>query len=77
MYIRSEQDVLKKLDVRKNYIPSGVYFDVSKNRYVQFWRGSRSSYIKRACNKKLRKFQGEISNGGNYKRFSEFWNEYW
>jgi hypothetical protein len=74
----TEQEILKKKYVTNwNFISSGVYFSTRLNRYVRVYRGSRSSYLKRKCNKKIRKCQDEILNGNMYRRVGNFWNEYW
>ena len=65
---------LKKLVRNKKYwSPTGVYF--WEGRYVKVYRGSRSKFIKRKCNKQLRRYKGELKNGGQYKKATEFWYE--
>jgi len=43
------------------------------NHYIRIYRGSRSKYFKRVCNKKLRKMK-EVFNT-TYHKLTEFWWE--
>ena len=37
----------------------------------------RAKYVRRKCNRKVRKQTGRIGNGGNYKKYSEFFYDIW
>ena len=37
----------------------------------------RAKYVRRKCNRKVRKQTGRIGNGGNYKKYSEFLYDIW
>lgn len=54
---------------------SGIYeeSDRIKRIYRGNHKGNRYKYYKRYGNKKVRRYKGKISNGGMYKKVSEFW----
>ena len=62
-------------------IPSGAIYKDSardktkKPRYARSYRGSRSAYIKRQCNRKIRRSKMLLQRGLK-NRFTEFWWEY-
>ena len=67
---------LKKLAYQHgSYKPGTVYYSKQLGRYIKTWRGSRSKFIKSQCNKRLRRYKGELKNGGQYKKATEFWWE--
>ena len=58
------------------YIRGYGYVKNPKPYYKRIYRGQRSKWIKKMCNQKIRRYKGEISKGGNYKKIAEFWHEY-
>ena len=52
-----------------------LYDDLEFAYFKRQYRGQRSKWIKKQCNKKVRRYKGEISNGGNYKKIEDFWWE--
>lgn len=67
---------LKKLSYQNNsYKPGTVYYDEKLGRWIKTWCGSRSKFIKKTCNRKLRKYNGTLIDGGQFKKTSEFWWE--
>lgn len=58
------------------YIRGYGYVKNPKPYYKRIYRGRRSKLIKKMCNQKIRRYKGEISKGGNYKKIAEFWHEY-
>lgn len=75
--MNQEQYILSKKHIKIGYMPSGVYFDSRLNRYVKVYRGSRSKYLKRVCNKRVRRYNEDIPSGNKYRRVTNFWNLYW
>ena len=39
------------------------------------YRGQRSAYIKNRSNRKIRRYNGDISSGGGYKKIFDYWWE--
>lgn len=59
----------------KYWIDTLVWYDEKLGRYVKYWRGSRSKFIKKECNSKVRRYKGVLIDGGHYKKAAEFWYE--
>lgn len=50
--------------------------DPNETKYLKRWyRGSRSSWLKRMSNKQLRRYKGEVPNRGGYKKVYDYWWE--
>ena len=62
---------------RTRYCPSGIYLKErdGKQWYTHYYRGKRSKYLKRLSNRKIRKYKGEISGKGWYKKLFDYWWE--
>lgn len=75
--MKNEQRILKKKHSNSGYRyhVGGVYYDDDKQRYIRYYRRQESKYIKRRCNRRIRKVSDEIGLGGLYKKFTQFWNE--
>lgn len=54
-----------------NYVDNLDDFVYTRREY----RGSRSKYLKRLSNRKLRRFAGEVGGRGGYRRLFDFWWE--
>ncbi len=68
---------LKKLAAKAAGYPAGAWYDDDKGRYVRYYRGQRSSWIKKQCNRKFRRSYGMCSaKRGAYRKYTEFWWEY-
>lgn len=75
----------KKLQYFYDYIqprwsPSGVWkkhYGTPSEYLCRFYRGKRSKFLKRQSNKKIRRHQSYISNGGFYKKIFDYWWELW
>ena len=75
----------KKLKYFYDYIqpqwsPSGVWkkhYGTPSEYLCRFYRGKRSKFLKRQSNKKIRRHQSYISNGGSYKKIFNYWWELW
>lgn len=50
----------------------GVYYH--NDHYVNSGRGKRSAYVKRKCNKQVRRTDGLYRNG-DYRKVSDYWWE--
>lgn len=44
-----------------------------KRSYMDNHKGGRYSYYKKYANRRVRRYKGEIHNGGSYRKVSEFW----
>lgn len=75
----------KKLQYFYDYIqpqwsPSGVWkkhYGTPSEYLCRFYRGKRSKFLKQQSNKKIRRHQSYISNGGSYKKIFDYWWELW
>ena len=64
----------------KNHYGSGVWFDDRKGRFIKFsmsrkGRGNHVAYVKRKCNRAIRRYKGDLSSPGSYRKISEYWWE--
>ena len=50
-------------------------YELQKPYYQRIYRGQRSKWIKKQCNRSVRRYKGKIQNGGSYKKIDEFWWE--
>lgn len=66
-----------EINRRRFYLPSGVLKKEKDDEeyYIRFYRGKRSKYLKKLSNKKVRKYDGEISGKGGYKKLFDYWWE--
>lgn len=51
------------------------WYELQKPYYQRIYRGQRSKWIKKQCNRSVRRYKGKIPNGGFYKKIDEFWWE--
>lgn len=59
------------------YIRGKGYIKNQKPYYKRQYRSQSSRYYKKLANRKVRRFNGELSRGGYYKRIYDFyWNMY-
>lgn len=59
--------------------PSGAYEteDYKGRPFIKrYWRGQRSKWIKKKCNKRFRRTQEVSRERGAYRKYSEFWWDY-
>ena len=72
---------LKDLATIPGYFPSGAYYfehwsdKTRKSYYKRYYRARRSSYIKRVCNRAIRRCKFLLQRGDKNK-YTEFWWEY-
>ena len=64
----------------KNHYARGVYYDPDKDRLIRFQmskkgRGNHVAYVKRKCNRAIRRYKGDLSSPGSYRKISEYWWE--
>ena len=62
----------------KNSYARGVYYDADKDRLIRFQmskkgRGNRVAYVKRKCNRAVRRYKGALSSPGAHRKISEYW----
>lgn len=61
----------------KRHYPKGAWYDEDKDRYIKFWiskgRTGRVKYVKRKCNRAVRRYKGDLSTKGFYRKVSEYW----
>ena len=60
-----------------DFIGYGIISKPAENAYVKrYYRGKRSDYLKKVCNRKFRKNKTEYRNKSNiYRKVNEFWWE--
>ena len=56
---------------------SGVWFNEEKGRYIRYWQPRRAKWVKRKCNRAVRRYKGSLPDKGSYRRVSEYWWEIW
>lgn len=66
---------LKKLSTKTRGYLAGVWFDEEKDRYIRYYRGKRSSFLKRQSTKKIRQDKDNIYQKNKYRRIFDFWWE--
>lgn len=49
----------------------GVYYSKRKGRYIVLNRGSRSKWLKKCSNRKIRRFKGDLPN--NVHKIFDYW----
>ena len=62
-----------------SWLCSGAYEteDYKGRLFIKrYWRGQRSKWIKRKCNRKFRRTQEVSRQHGVYRKYSEFWWDY-
>ena len=68
---------LKKLSdlTRHNYGGGGAWYNEEKKRYIRYYRGSRSKYLKKLGNRRVRRDRTRVLNNGEYRKVFDFWWE--
>lgn len=56
---------------------SGVWYDEEKGRYIRCYQPRRAKFVKRKCNRAVRRYKGPLPDKGSYRKVSEFWWEIW
>lgn len=77
---RSKKNKEKNIKLYKatfRHYGSGVWYDSERQRYIRYWQPRRAKYIKRKCNRAVRRYTGALMNKGSYRKVSEFWWEIW
>ena len=59
----------------RTYVGGIGYVKLPKPYYKRIYRRKASRYIKRASNKNVRRYQGELSKGGMYRKVYDYWWE--
>lgn len=77
---------MKKLSKTSSHLSGAYYVDEiwikgigyvenPKPYYKRYYRGSRSAFLKKMSNRKIRRYNGEIRKGAAYHRLYDFWWE--
>ena len=53
----------------------GIYYDKEKGIYRRYQLPERTRFVKRKCNRAVRRYKGALSTKGAYRRVSEYWWE--
>lgn len=72
---------LNEIDCRKNTMYGGVVYLESdglkkKSYYRRYWRGchnNRFKYWRKIAGRKVRRYKGDVHNGGFYKKVFDYW----
>ena len=64
----------------KHKYARGCWYDEEQDRLIRFQmskkgRGNRYGWVKHRCNKKVRRYKGDLSAKGTYRKIAEFWWE--
>ena len=75
---RDTKRKLKHLyDETKNHYAKGAWYDEQKGRYIQYWlsngRSGRVKFVKRKCNRAVRRYKGDLLSKGAYRKVAEYW----
>ena len=70
----------KLYEETKHHYASGVWYDDSKGRFIRFQmsrkgRGNHVAYVKRKCNRAVRRYKGDLTSKGLHRKVSEYWWE--
>ena len=63
-------------DTMRHY-GAGVWYDEEKGRYIRYYQPRRAKFVKRKCNRAVRRYKGALSTKGSYRKVSEFGWEIW
>ena len=72
--IHCKNKLAKLCECTKSWV-CGAYYDTSKGRYIKYGRGSRSKWLKKCSNRKIRRFRGDLPN--NVHKLFDYWHELW
>ena len=56
---------------------AGVWYNKEKGRYIRYYQPRRAKFVKRKCNRAVRRYKGDLSAKGSYRKVSEYWWEIW
>ena len=56
---------------------AGVWYDEEKGRYIRYYQPRRAKWIKKYCNRAVRRYKGRLTNKGTYRKVAEFWWMMW
>ena len=56
---------------------SGVWYDEERNRYIRYWQPRCAKFVKRKCNRAVRRYNGALTSKGLYRKISEYWWDIW
>ena len=56
---------------------SGVWYNEKKGRYIRCYQPRRAKFVKRKCNRAVRRYKGALPTKGFYRKVSEYWWEIW
>lgn len=71
---RERKRRLKRMyENRNNSGVSGVWFDEDRNRYIRVYRPSSSKWLKKQCNRRVRRTALEPIKNGQYKKIMDYW----
>lgn len=55
------------------YVDEDTYGSIRKPYYRRYWRARRFKYWQDISNRKVRRYKGDIHNGGFYKKIFDYW----
>ena len=56
---------------------AGVWYDEKKGRYIRYWQPRRAKFVKRKCNRAVRRYKETLNTKGAYRKVSEYWWDIW
>ena len=61
----------------KTWYGKGVWYDKEKGIYRRYSLPERTRFVKRKCNRAVRRYKGDLTSKGAYRKVSEYWWEIW
>jgi len=61
----------------KTWYGKGVWYDKEKGIYRRYSLPERTRFVKRKCNRAVRRYKGDLTTKGAYRKVSEYWWEIW
>ena len=61
----------------KTWYGKGVWYDKEKGIFRRYSLPERTRFVKRKCNRAVRRYKGDLTTKGAYRKVSEYWWEIW
>ena len=59
----------------KTWYGKGIWYDKEKGIYRRYSLPERTRFVKRKCNRAVRRYKGDLTAKGAYRKVSEYWWE--
>lgn len=75
--VETKKRYKKLYDETMRHYGSGVWYDETRGRYIRYWQPRRAKFVKRQCNRQVRRYRGHLSAKGSYRRVADYWWAIW